>query len=376
MIVGVPKEVKVAEKRVALTPAGARELITYGHKVIVEYNAGAGSGYSDQEYAAAGANIVDTLWVWEAADFIVGVKEPIASEWHRIRRGQTIFTYFHLAASEELTRALLRSGATCIAYETVELADRTLPLLIPMSQVAGSMAPLEGAKYLQSRFGGCGVLLPGVPGVSPANVVILGGGGVAGSCAARIAVGLGADVYALDTSEEKLQKLCAELPEVNAVISTRETILTHIARAHLVIGAVLVHGAKAPKLILEDDLNIMRDGAVIVDVAVDQGGCVETIKPRTHDDPVYTVRNAQGGGIVHYGVANMPGAYPHTSTKALTNATMPYVLEIARRGWQRALAEDEALCKGLNICNGNVTYKGVADEFGLEYVPPENFLAK
>ena len=370
MKIGIPKEIKTNENRIALVPAGAEALTAAGHIVIVETGAGLGSGFGDEQYKAAGAQIVpDADAAWAAADLIVKVKEPIEPEWKRIRPGQAIFTYFHFAASEPLTRALMASGAVCIAYETVELASRELPLLTPMSEVAGRMAVQEGAKYLEKLYGGRGILLGGVPGVAPAKVVILGGG-VVGVNAAKMAAGLGASVAILDVSLERLRYLSDVMPaNVQLIFSDRHNLLERIAGADLVIGAVLIHGAVAPKLIRREDLRTMRQGAVIVDVSVDQGGCVETTHPTTHENPTYTV-----GGIIHYCVANMPGGVPVTSTLALTNATLPYVLQLANRSWRKALEESPALLNGLNIADGKVTHRKVAEAFGLAYHPAETLL--
>lgn len=370
MKIGIPKEIKTNENRVALVPSGAAALVADGHAVIVEAGAGQGSGFSDAEYREAGAQIApDAATVWTAADLIVKVKEPIEPEWKRIRPGQVIFTYFHFAASEALTRAHLASGAVCIAYETVELPTRELPLLTPMSEVAGRMAVQEGAKYLEKLHGGRGVLLAGVPGVAPGKVVILGGGTV-GENAARIAAGIGAQVVLLDISVQRLRHLSGILPvNVQLIHSNRHNLLRHLANADLVIGAVLIPGAAAPRLILREDLKAMRPGAVIVDVSVDQGGCVETIRPTTHENPTFIV-----DGIVHYGVANMPGGVPLTSTLALTNATLPYVQQLANKGCQQALRESPALLNGLNIIDGKVTYRKVAEAFGLDYHPAEAML--
>jgi alanine dehydrogenase len=367
MRIGVPKEIKTNENRVALVPAGAEELVAAGHSVSVERGAGEGSGFSDQLYERAGARIApDADAVWSDADMIMKVKEPIASEWKRMRRGQTIFTYFHFAADEDLTRAHLKSGAVCIAYETVELPSRELPLLTPMSEVAGRMAVQEGAKYLEKLYGGRGVLLGGVPGVLPARVVILGGG-IVGINAAKMAAGMGAQVVILDISLERLRYLSDVMPaNVQLLHSNRFAILEQIQMADLVIGAVLIPGAKAPSLVRREDLRKMQPGSVIVDVAVDQGGCVETIHATTHSDPVYVV-----DGVVHYGVANMPGAVPRTSTLALSNATLPYVLRLARLGAAEAMAEDPGLMKGLNTYGGQVTYQAVAEAFGLPYATYE-----
>jgi len=370
MKIGIPKEIKSNENRVALVPAGAEALIAVGHSVIVETGAGTGSGFSDAQYLAAGAQIADTAAaVWAAADMIVKVKEPIAPEWPRIRPGQVLFTYFHFAASELLTKAHMASGAVCIAYETVELPSRELPLLTPMSEVAGRMAVQEGAKYLEKLNGGRGILLGGVPGVPPAKVVILGAG-VVGVNAAKMAAGLGAQVVLLDVSLQKLRYLSDVMPaNVQLVFSDRHNLLAQIAGADLVIGAVLIPGAVAPKLIRREDLKTMRQGAVIVDVAVDQGGCIETTHPTTHEAPTFIV-----DGVVHYGVANMPGGVPITSTLALTNATLPYVLQLANKGYQRALKESPALLNGLNIIGGKITHRKVAEAFGMEYHPAESFL--
>ena len=361
MKIGVPKEIKTNENRIALVPAGAEALVEAGHTVYIEQSAGEGSGFSDELYVAAGANILpDADAVWGAADMIMKVKEPIAPEWKRMRKGQTIFTYFHFAADEELTKAHLDSGAICIAYETVELPTRELPLLTPMSEVAGRMSVQEGAKYLEKLHGGRGVLLGGVPGVDPGKVVILGGG-VVGTNAAKMAAGLGASVVILDLSLPRLRYLDDVMPaNVRVIHSNRYVILEQIATADLVIGGVLVPGAKAPRLIRREDLKSMQNGSVIVDVAIDQGGCVETIKATTHENPVYTV-----DGVIHYGVANMPGGVPRTSTLALTNATLPYALQLANKGWKQALRDNAALKKGLNIADGVVTYPAVGDAFGL-----------
>jgi len=370
MKIVIPKEIKTNENRVSLVPAGAEALVAAGHTIFVEQGAGEGSGFADDQYTAVGAKLLPTAdAVWKEAEMIIKVKEPIAVEWPRMRKGQTIFTYFHFAADEKLTKAHLDSGATCIAYETVELPSRELPLLTPMSEVAGRMAVQEGAKYLEKLYGGRGVLLGGVPGVPPAKVVILGGG-VVGVNAAKMAAGMGAKVVILDTSLPRLRYLSDVMPSnVQLIFSNRQNILEQIATADLVVGGVLLPGAKAPKLIRREDLKTMRPGAVIVDVAIDQGGCVETIKATTHENPVYTV-----DGIIHYGVANMPGGVPRTSTLALTNATLPYALKLANKGWKQALREDGALLKGLNVVDGKVTYQGVAEAFGMEYHAPEQFL--
>jgi alanine dehydrogenase len=370
MKIGVPKEIKSNENRVALVPAGVEALVAAGHSIWVESGAGLGSGFSDEQYTAVGAHIApDADSTWATADLIVKVKEPIRSEWSRIRSGQTLFTYFHFAADRELTQAHLDSGATCIAYETVQLASGELPLLTPMSEVAGRMAVQEGAKYLEKQYGGRGVLLGGVPGVAAAHVVILGGG-VVGSHAANMAAGLGARVTILDLSLDRLRYLSETLPaNVQTLFSNRHNLLEQIATADLVIGGVLIPGAAAPRLIRREDLKTMREGAVIVDVAVDQGGCVETTHPTTHQDPVYLV-----DGVVHYAVANMPGGVPRTSTLALTNATLPYLKQLANKGWQQALRDSAALRLGLNIADGKISYRAVANSFDLPYSAPEIFL--
>ena len=370
MRIGIPREIKTNENRISLVPAGAEVLVAAGHEVLIEQGAGLGSGFTDEQYTAVGAGIApDADAVWANADLIVKVKEPIEPEWRRINAGQTVFTYFHFAADRRLTQAHIDSGAVCIAYETVELPSRELPLLTPMSEVAGRMAVQEGAKYLERVHGGRGLLLGGVPGVKPAKVVILGGG-VVGTNAAKIAAGMGARVVILDVSLERLRYLSDVMPaNVQLIFSNRHNVLQQIAAADLVIGGVLIPGATAPRLIRKDDLKLMRPGAVIVDVAIDQGGCVETIHATTHENPIYIV-----DGIIHYGVANMPGGVPRTSTLALTNATFPYLLELADKGWRQALKDNLALRKGLNIVEGKVTYKGVAEAFGLEFSAPETFL--
>ena len=371
MKIGVPKEIKTNENRIALVPAGAEALVAAGHSVFIERGAGEGSGFSDELYTRVGAAIApDADAVWREAEMILKVKEPIAPEWPRIRKGQVLFTYFHFAADEALTRAHLKSGATCIAYETVELPSRELPLLTPMSEVAGRMAVQEGAKYLEKLYGGRGVLLGGVPGVAPAKVVVLGGG-IVGINAAKMAAGMGASVVVLDISLERLRYLSDVMPaNVVLIHSNRHNILEQLASADLVVGAVLVTGAKAPRLVRREDLRLMRPGSVIVDVAIDQGGCVETIHATTHENPTYVV-----DGVIHYGVANMPGGVPRTSTLALTNATFPYALQLANKGWKKALASQPALLKGLNIADGHVTYPGVAEAFGIAYEDPAKFVA-
>jgi len=362
MLIGVPKEIKPDEYRVALTPAGAEMLAGAGHDLVIEKGAGLGSGFTDDYYENAGATILDTAdEVWAKAEMIMKVKEPISPEWPRMRSGQVIFTYFHFAADEGLTKAVIASGAIAIAYETVELGTGELPLLTPMSEVAGRMAVQEGAKYLEKPQGGLGVLLGGVPGVLPGKVLILGGG-VVGTNAAKMAAGLGARVAIMDINLDRLRYLDDVMPaNVHTLFSTRYAIRKQVEDADLIIGAVLIPGAKAPNLITKEDLGLMREGTVICDVAIDQGGCVETMKPTTHKDPVYTV-----DGVIHYAVANMPGGVPRTSTLALTNATLPYAVALASKGWQKACVDDPALRLGVNVVDGHVTYQGVADAFGLE----------
>lgn len=361
MQIGVPKEIKTNENRVGLVPAGVEVLVQEGHKVVVETGAGIGSGFADSAYVAAGATILPTAdAVWGKADMIVKVKEPIAVEWPRMRPGLVMYTYFHFAADEPLTRAVMKSGAIAVAYETVQLPGGQLPLLTPMSEVAGRLAVQEGAKYNEKLYGGRGVLLGGVPGVPPAKVVIIGGG-VVGINSAKMAAGLGANVTILDNSLDRLRYLDDVLPaNVNTVFSNRHNLLDAVKDADLIIGAVLIPGKKAPHLITREDLKAIPDGCVIVDVAVDQGGCVETIKPTTHENPTYFVE-----GVLHYAVANMPGAVPRTSTLALTNATLPYAVKLANLGWKEACRQDPALKLGLNIVSGKIVYAGVAEAFGL-----------
>ncbi len=363
MIIGVPKEIKNNENRVALTPAGAAEFRKNGHKVYVQATAGQGSGFEDSEYEAVGATILGTIEeVYAVAEMIVKVKEPIASEYGLIKENQLLFTYFHFASSEELTHAMLKSNSVCLAYETVEKADRSLPLLVPMSEVAGRMAIQEGAKYLEKPMGGRGILLGGVAGVKPANVLVLGGG-IVGAQSAKMAAGLGANVTIVDINLNRLRYLEDILPaNVDTVMSNEYNIRDLVKSADLIVGAVLIPGAKAPHLVTRDMLKLMKKGTVLVDVAVDQGGCIETCKPTTHEDPIYEI-----DGIVHYCVANMPGAVPYTSTLALTNATLPYAIQLANKGWQKACAQNEDLKKGLNVVNGKVVYKAVADAFGLDF---------
>ncbi len=370
MLIGVPKEIKRKENRVALTPAGVEALTAAGHQVVIETSAGDASGFTDDFYENAGATILATAAeVWAQAEMIMKVKEPIEPEWPHMRAGQLLFTYFHFAASEPLTKAVMESGAIALAYETVELPSRELPLLTPMSEVAGRMAVQEGATYLEKHNGGSGILLGGVPGVLPAKVVILGAG-VVGVNAAKMAAGLGARVSLMDINLSRLRYLSDVMPaNVDLLFSTRYAVRKQIQDADLVIGAVLLPGKKAPNLVTREDLSSMRDGSVIVDVAVDQGGCIETIRPTTHDDPVYTV-----DGVIHYGVANMPGGVPRTSTLALTNATLPYALTLAGKGWKAACREDRALALGLNVIEGKVVYEGVAEAFGMECHDVDGFL--
>ena len=370
MIIGVPKEIKTNENRVALTPAGVMEFVGRGHKVYVQTKAGDGSGFPDEEYTGAGATMLPTIEdVYAIADMIIKVKEPIESEYKLVKPNQLLFTYFHFASYEPLTRAMLASNAVCLAYETVESSDRSLPLLVPMSEVAGRMAIQQGAKYLEKPQQGRGVLLGGVPGVPPAKVLVLGGG-IVGTQAAKMAAGLGAMVTILDVSLKRLRYLSDVMPaNVITMYSNEFTIRRLIKNHDLIVGAVLIPGAKAPNLITREMLKDMRPGTVIVDVAVDQGGCIETCKPTTHDNPTYIIDE-----VVHYCVANMPGAVPYTSTIALTNATLPYALQLAEKGWQKACKENNELKLGLNVVNGKVVYKGVADAFGLEYSDVETVL--
>jgi alanine dehydrogenase len=369
MRIGVAKEIKQDEYRVALTPAGAGELKRRGHEIVVETKAGAGSAFLDSDYEAVGARIGSVDDVWESSEMVLKVKEPLREEYRRVRDGQILFTYLHLAADEELTRALLASGATCVAYETVESDDGKLPLLAPMSEVAGRLATQMGAWALEKAQGGRGLLLGGVPGVPPAKVVVLGGG-IVGYNAALIAVGMQADVWVLDKSVERMRDLEMMLDgRITLSMSNRLEIELASADADLIIGAVLIPGARAPKLITRDMLGGLKPGAVLVDVAIDQGGCFETSRPTTHSDPIYEV-----DGIVHYCVANMPGAVPVTSTFALTNVTLPYVEAIANHGLHEAVARDRALARGVNVVDGKLTYEAVADAHGLDYSPLEQAL--
>ena len=371
MIIGLPKEIKNNENRVALTPAGVAELVKFGHTVYVQVTAGLGSGFKDTDYETAGASVLPTIEeVYAVAEMIVKVKEPIAPEYSLIKENQLLFTYFHFASSEELTMAMIERKAICLAYETVERPDRSLPLLIPMSEVAGRMAPQEGAKYLEKPLQGRGILLGGVPGVKPANVLILGGG-VVGTQSAKIAAGLGAHVTIMDINLTRLRELDDIMPaNVDTQMSNSYNIREAIKEADLIIGAVLIPGAKAPHLITRDMLKEMKPGTVLVDVAVDQGGCIETCKPTTHENPTYVIDE-----VVHYCVANMPGAVPYTSTLALTNATLPYVVQLANKGWKGACLINEDLKLGLNVVNGQVVYKGVADAWNLSLTDVNEVLA-
>lgn len=370
MIVAVPAEIKADENRVALVPAGAEALTDAGHDVLLERGAGRGSGFSDSDYERSGARIVpDPDSLWEPADLVLKVKEPLPPEYSRMREGQVVFTYFHFAADERMSRAVLESGCVAVAYETVQLPSGELPLLTPMSEVAGKMAAQKGARYLEKISGGSGLLLGGVPGVLPAEVLILGGG-VVGTNAAKVAAGFGAHVTILDIDLDRLRYLADVMPaNVDLLYSNRHNILEQLERADLIIGAVLLPGARAPELVRREDLQRVNEGAVIVDVAVDQGGCAETIRPTTHADPTYTV-----DGVLHYGVANMPGAVPRTSTLALTNATFPYARKLADLGWRRACRRDENLARGVSMIGGRCTYRTVADAFGLAYTPLEESL--
>jgi alanine dehydrogenase len=365
--IGVAKEIKPDEYRVALTPAGARELILHGHEVLVETSAGDGSSFPDGDYERAGASIVSVDEVWSRAELLLKVKEPIAEEYGRLREGLVLFAYLHIAADEPLTHALLDSGIAAVAYETVETDNRALPLLAPMSEIAGRLAAQAGAYFLEKPLGGRGLLLGGVPGVAPGHVLVIGGG-IVGYNAAVIAIGLGAHVTILERSIDRMRHLDEVLSgRVSLVMSSSLQIEESIADADVVIGAVLIPGARAPKLVTREMLREMKQGAVIADVAIDQGGCVETARPTTHSDPVYEV-----DGITHYCVANMPGGVPITSTKALTNATLPYVEAIAELGLREAVARDRALARGVNVLDGKLTYEAVAEAHGLEYSPLED----
>ena len=365
MIIGIPKEIKNNENRVGMTPAGVSELCKKGHSVFVQHTAGMGSGFSDNEYLTAGAVILPTIEeVYATAEMIIKVKEPIKPEYGLIKEGQLLFTYFHFASDEELTHAMIKSGAVCLAYETVRKEDGSLPLLIPMSEVAGRMAVQEGARFLEKPQGGKGILLGGVPGVKPAKVLILGGG-VVGTHSALLAAGAGADVTIADISLPRLRYLSEILPKnIKTLYSSEHNIKEELPSTNLIIGSILIPGDKAPHLITKEMLKMMQPGTVMVDVAIDQGGCFETSHATSHSEPVYTV-----DGVVHYAVANIPGAVPYTSTLALTNATLPYALFLADKGWQRACKESSALFAGLNVVGGKVTFKAVADVYGLKYEP-------
>ncbi|MDX5421003.1 MAG: alanine dehydrogenase [Hymenobacteraceae bacterium] len=370
MIIGVPKEIKNNENRVGVTPAGVIELVRNGHTVYVQSTAGEGSGFMDDDYVTAGASILPSIEeVYGIAEMIIKVKEPIESEYSLIREDHLLFTYFHFASYEPLTHAMIKQKAVCLAYETVEKPDRSLPLLVPMSEVAGRMSVQEGAKYLEKPLKGRGILLGGVPGVRPAKVLIIGGG-VVGTNAAKMAAGMGADVTIMDNNLQRLRYLDDIMPaNVNTFMSNEYNIRELLPTHDLIIGAVLIPGAKAPHLITRDMLKEMRPGTVVVDVAVDQGGCIETCTPTTHENPTYIIDD-----VVHYCVANMPGAVPYTSTLALTNATLPYAIQLANKGWKKACADSNELKLGLNVVQGKVVYKGVSEAFGLEYVPVENVL--
>jgi alanine dehydrogenase len=371
MIIGVLKEIKTEENRVSMTPAGVETLVTEGHRVLVEQGAGVGSDCSDEQYLAAGAEVVGAaVEIYAQADMVLHVKEPQPQEYALIRPGQVVFTYLHLAASAALTKALMATGAVCIAYETITDQAGGLPLLVPMSEVAGRMAAQEAARYLERSQGGRGILLGGVPGIAPATVLVLGGG-VVGSQAARVACGLGATVYLLDTSLDRLRQLAETMPKNCITLMSSPAMIRELApKADAIIGAVLFHGAKAPRLITREMLATLKAGTVLVDVAIDQGGCFETSRPTTHRDPVYEI-----DGILHYCVTNMPGAVPLTSTLALTNATLPYVRILAKKGWQRAVLEDPGIGVGVNIAAGKVTCPGVAEAFDLPLTGLDEILA-
>jgi alanine dehydrogenase len=370
MIIGVPKEIKNNENRVALTPAGVQELTKRGHTVNVQATAGDGRGFPDDEYVQAGATILPTIEdTYASAEMIIKVKEPIEEEYGLVKPGQLLFTYFHFASYEPLTKAMMEQKGICLAYETVEAADRTLPLLIPMSEVAGRMAIQEGAKYLEKPMKGRGILLGGVPGVKPAKVLVLGGG-IVGTHSAKMAAGLGADVTIMDINLQRLRYLDDIMPaNVKTQMSNEYNIRNQIKQADLIVGAVLIPGAKAPSLITRDMLKDMRDGTVLVDVAVDQGGCIETCKPTTHEDPIFII-----DGVIHYCVANMPGAVPYTSTLALTNATLPYAIQLANKGWKEACSTSRELKLGLNIIEGEIVYQAVGEAFNLPYTSVDKFL--
>jgi alanine dehydrogenase len=371
MKIGIPKEIKPQENRVAIQPGGVQQLISHGHMVMVQKGAGEGSGFSDEQYIVAGAQIIeDVNALWAASEMIMKVKEPIAEEYGRIQPGQILFTYFHFAADETLTKAIMDSKSVAIAYETVEKSDRSLPLLIPMSEVAGRMATQEGAKFLEKAMGGRGVLMGGIPGVPPANVLVLGGG-IVGVNAAKIAAGMGANTTIMDINMPRLRYLDDVMPKnITTLFSSEANIRAMLPTIDLIIGAVLKPGAKAPHLITREMLAEMRPGTVLVDVAIDQGGCFETSKPTTHQDPTYVIDE-----VVHYCVANMPGAVPYTSTLGLTNVTLPYAIAIANKGWKKAVKDDHELLKGVNIVEGAIVYQDVADAFGFECSSIQEFIS-
>lgn len=370
MIIGIPAEIKDNENRVGMTPAGVSELVKRGHTVFIQQGAGVNSGFPDLEYILVGAQTLPTIAdVYAKAEMIVKVKEPIEPEYSLIKKNQLLFTYFHFASDRPLFEAMMESGSICLAYETVQTSDRSLPLLIPMSEVAGRMAVQEGARFLEHPQGGKGILLGGVPGVKPAKVLVLGAGHV-GLASALVAAGMGADVTITDISLPRLRNLATVLPKnVHTLYSTEVSIRKELPTVDMVVGSVLVPGDKTPHLITKDMLKLMQKGSVLVDVAIDQGGCFETSHPTTHSDPVYTI-----DGIVHYAVANIPGAVAYTSTAALTNATMPYAIAFADKGWRKACNDDEALLRGLNVVNGEATFKPVADIYGVPYIDPHSLL--
>lgn len=370
MIIGVPKEIKNNENRIALTPAGAAELVKRGHEVYVQAGGGLGSGFPDEDYVSAGAKMLPTIEdVYGIAEMIIKVKEPIEPEYKLIKEGQILYTYFHFASCKPLTHAMIENKSVCLAYETVELDDRSLPLLVPMSEVAGRMSIQEGAKYLEKTFGGYGVLLGGVPGVPPAKVLVIGGG-IVGTEAAKMAAGLGADVTIMDISLPRLRYLDDIMPANVKTMMSNEYNIRDMVKSHdLIVGAVLIPGAKAPHLVTRDMLKTMKPGTVMADVAVDQGGCFETTVATTHADPTFMVDD-----VLHYCVANMPGAVPRTSTIALTNATLPYAIQIAEKGWKQACIDSKPLRLGLNVVDGKVVYEGVAEAFNLPYEPVETVL--
>ena len=370
MIIGILKEIKAAENRVSMTPAGVETLVQNSHAVLVEKDAGKGTGFTDNDYVKAGGEIIASpAEIYNRADMVMHVKEPLPSEYDLIKKNQIIFTFLHLAAHKKLTQALIKSRSVCIAYETIQKTDGSLPLLIPMSEIAGRLAVQQGAVFLEMTHGGRGVLLGGVPGVNPGTVVVIGGG-TAGVNAARMACGLGAKVYMLEINLARLRYLSDVMPKnCFLIMSGPAAIRKFVKKADLVVGAVLRPGARAPRLVTRPMLKTMKKGSVIVDIAIDQGGCFETSKPTTHIDPVYTVN-----GVLHYCVANIPGAVPRTSTIALTNATLPYVVEIADKGWKRAARENSSIASGLNVVDGKVTCRGVSDALGLEYISVESMI--